>query len=150
MCRDPEQIAKGWGEFFRKLYSATEVITSDGDLNSAMREQVRIIKSDNTHAEISVGFSCADVKNALKQCKKGKACGGDQIQYEHMIYGGEKLCSVLSDLYSSMLLQSYTPTKLKRGTIITIHKGGKKCKDDPNNYRAITLNSTLLKNNLNA
>ena len=34
---------------------------------------------------------------------------------------------------------------MKRGTIITLHKGGRKSKKDPNNYRAITLTSAVLK-----
>ncbi|MES9880604.1 MAG: reverse transcriptase family protein [Sedimenticola sp.] len=34
---------------------------------------------------------------------------------------------------------------MKRGLIVTLHKGGNKRKDDPNNYRAITLSSSILK-----
>jgi len=41
--------------------------------------------------------------------------------------------------------ESYMSDSLKRGVIITLHKGGRKRKDDPNNYRAITLTSVILK-----
>ena len=34
---------------------------------------------------------------------------------------------------------------MKHGIIITLHKGGRKSKKDPNNYRAITLTSLVLK-----
>ena len=34
---------------------------------------------------------------------------------------------------------------MKIGIIITLYKGGKKRKDDPNSYRAITLTSSILK-----
>ena len=34
---------------------------------------------------------------------------------------------------------------MKEGIIITLHKGGKKSKIDPNNYRAINLSSAILK-----
>lgn len=44
-----------------------------------------------------------------------------------------------------MLRCSYVPKYIKQGLIITLHKGGKKRKDDPNNYRAITLSSCVLK-----
>ena len=77
-------------------------------------------------------------------CKKGKACGIDNIFYEHFMYGGETLIYVLSKLYTSMLRFSYTPKLMNRGIIITIHKGGKKPKKDPNNYRTITLSPTIL------
>ena len=44
-----------------------------------------------------------------------------------------------------MLLDSYIPNIMKSGIIITLFKGGNKRKDDPNNYRAITLTSSILK-----
>ena len=34
---------------------------------------------------------------------------------------------------------------MPEGIIITLHKGGRKSKTDPNNYRAITLSSAILK-----
>ena len=85
------------------------------------------------------------VTKALQSCKKGKACGIDNVFYEHFMYGGDSIIHILSKLYSSMLRLSYTPVSMNRGIIITLHKGGKKLKNDPNNYRAITLSPTMLK-----
>ena len=50
---------------------------------------------------------------------------------------------MLSNLFSAKL--AHVPVEMKRGTIITLFKGGNKRKDDPDNYRAITLSSVLLK-----
>ena len=44
-----------------------------------------------------------------------------------------------------MYTLSHTPVEMKRGNIITLHKGGRKRKDDPNNYRGITLLPVILK-----
>ena len=44
-----------------------------------------------------------------------------------------------------MLQLCHIPKSMKRGTIITLHKGGNKNKADPNSYRAITLLPTILK-----
>ena len=44
-----------------------------------------------------------------------------------------------------MFTCGYIPDSLKQGVIITLHKGGRKSKKDPNNYRAITLSSAILK-----
>ena len=44
-----------------------------------------------------------------------------------------------------MFNYGYILTSLKEGIIITLRKGGRKSKTDPNNYRAITLSSALLK-----
>ena len=44
-----------------------------------------------------------------------------------------------------MYCNSYVPTALKRGTILTLYKGASKPKNEPNSYRAITLSSSILK-----
>ena len=38
----------------------------------------------------------------------------------------------------------YIPDQMKRGVIVTLHKGGNKRKDCPDNYRVITLTSVIL------
>jgi len=52
---------------------------------------------------------------------------------------------LLASLYTGMLRNAYIPDTLKQGIIITLHKGGRKRKDEPNSYRAITLTSVILK-----
>jgi len=67
------------------------------------------------------------------------------LYYEHRVAGKQSLCPVFAHLFTFMLRSSHIPDKRKRGIIITFHKGGKKRKDDPNCYRAITLSSCVLK-----
>ena len=57
----------------------------------------------------------------------------------------EFMSNVLANLFTQMFCIGYIPDRMKSGTIITLHKGGKKRTDDPNNYRAITLTSVVLK-----
>ena len=93
----------------------------------------------------STYISIYDVKKAAKVLKKKKACGHDCIYNEHLINGGDVLYEQLAKFYTDMYNNSYIPPSLKQGIIITLHKGGRKSKTDPNNYRAITLSSVLLK-----
>ena len=44
-----------------------------------------------------------------------------------------------------MIKFAHVPVEMKKGTIITLYKGGNKRRDDPDNYRAITLSSVILK-----
>ena len=44
-----------------------------------------------------------------------------------------------------MLRHGYVPNIMKRGVIVTLHKGSNKRKDNPDNYRAITLTSVIMK-----
>ena len=86
-----------------------------------------------------------EVISTFKFAKKNKACGIDEIYYESIINCGEIIENLTAKLFTSMLKMSYTPDFMKKGSIITLHKGGNKSKRDPNNYRAITLSSVLLK-----
>ena len=73
------------------------------------------------------------------------------IMYEHCVYGGTFLCIILTKLFNAVIRLSYAPIDMKRGVIITLFKGWNKRKDDPYNYRAITLSSVIFfrKNTLN-
>jgi len=57
----------------------------------------------------------------------------------------EFMANVLANVFTQMFRTGYIPDRMKCGTIITLHKGGKKRTDDPNKYRAITLTSVILK-----
>ena len=93
----------------------------------------------------SVNFSCADIKNVLSQLKTKKACGRDGIHNEHLQIGGDAMIRELSILCTDMYNHGHIPDSLKQGVIITLHKGGRKSKKDPNNYHAISLTSSVLK-----
>ena len=86
-----------------------------------------------------------DVRKAARQLKCRKACGYDGIFNEHLKNGGSILYEQLALLYTDMYNHGHIPEGLKKGIIITLHKGGRKSKSDPNNYRAITLTSCIFK-----
>ena len=99
-------------------------------------------KFDRDTACISVD----EVVKAVKSLKKKKACGKDKIYNEHLIYGGPVLYEHLTNFFSDIMYKyGSVPNSSKEGIIITLHKGGRKSKTDPNDYRAITLTSAILK-----
>ena len=55
------------------------------------------------------------------------------------------MSNVLANLFTQMFRIGYIPDRMKCGTIITLHKGGKKRTDDPNNYRVLTFISVISK-----
>ncbi len=93
----------------------------------------------------SANISPDVIKTLVAKCPRGKAGGMDNVVYEHLLPVSDILSPVLANLFTWMLRTGYVPDQMKRGCIITLHKGGKKCKDEPNNYRAITLTSVVLK-----
>ena len=145
--RDPEEIATGWGNYFRELYSDTERSHFDPLFKTIIDTRVDNILQElsNTPDADSVTFTADNVKETIRSLKTKKACRKDGVYIEHLLHGGDTLCAELSVLYTDMYNNGYIPETMKHGIIITLHKGGRKSKKDPNNYRAITLTSSVLK-----
>ena len=116
--------------YFKNLYTPDEDESFDDNVKLQVENELHEIKQ---HLQV------------IKCSKGGKACGEDRVYYENFIYGGPIVPDILRKLFSAMLKFSHTPTAMKRGIIITLYKGGKRKKSDPNSYRAITLLSVVLK-----
>ena len=111
-------------------------------------QEVRHIKSElenvlepSSYPEITT----EEVESAAKLSHCNKAGGDDGLCYEHIKYGGHMFFYVLAKLYTAIVRFAYSPKEMKKGVIVTLFKGGNKRKDNPDNYRAITLSSVLLK-----
>jgi len=76
---------------------------------------------------------------------KGKAQGIDSVRKEHLSAASSVISPVLAHLFTWMLRLGHIPPEVKTGEIFTLHKGGKKRKDNLTYYRAITLSSAILK-----
>ena len=79
---------------------------------------------------------------AGKKLKNGKACGLDGVLNEMIKYGHFFLPS-LEKLFNLMLSFGVYPKKWGDGYLIPIYK--RASPSDPNNYRGITINSSLCK-----
>ena len=112
------------------------------DVDVKMRHIINELPGVCTQEQVII--SKDDVRKAARQLKCRKACGYDGIFNEHLKNGGIKLHEELALLYTDMYNHGHIPEGLKKGIIITLHKGGRKSKSDPNNYRAITLTSCIL------
>ena len=146
IVRDSQRKANEWWDYFKELYAPLE----NDDFDSSFKQSIsnkfeEIMIQANSTIEGDVIISENDIEDATRLCKKGKACGEDNIFYKHILYGGVLVCKILSKLFTAMFKLSHTPDKMKKGIIITLYKGGKKRKEDTKNYRAITLSSVILK-----
>ena len=144
--RDSQELCNQWRHYLSELYS------SDGDaekfdsahfqyVTERVRELKRLAVSDSDIELVTE----QELNDAISQLSKGKARGNDCVDNEHIIYSGTVFRKTLKDLYNVMLRNSYIPTEMKIGIIITLYKGGNKRKDDPDSYRAITLTPCVLK-----
>ncbi|XP_045157960.2 uncharacterized protein LOC123524101 [Mercenaria mercenaria] len=141
---DQQEITEQWGHYFKKLYTPTADSTYDSSWKTTVEEKVRETLNRSVPDQ-NVKIVPESITSMLQTCPLGKASGADDIAYEHLIYGGAFVSIILASLFTGMLRNAYIPDVMKRGIILTMHKGGNKSRDDPNNYRAITLTSTVLK-----
>ena len=145
--RDPEEIDTGWGNYFPELHSDTERSHFDPLFKSIIDTRVDNILQElsKTPDTDSVTFTADNVKETTRSLKTKKACREDGVYNERLLHGGDTLCTELSVLFTDMYNNGFIPETMKHGIIITLHKGGRKSKKDPNNYRAITLTYSVLK-----
>jgi len=142
--RSTEDLTAQWAIYFSNLYDRSVSDDFDDDWERTVRTLINDTL-DTITLDSSVCVSAALVQTLIRSLPRGKAGGIDGVRHEHLIYACDAISPVLARLFTGMLRLGYIPTDMKRGEIITLHKGGKKRKDDPNNYRAITLSSVILK-----
>jgi hypothetical protein len=89
------------------------------------------------------GPSHLEVETAIAKLKKYKSPGSDQILAELIQVGGEILLSVIHKLINAVWNKEEFPYHWKESIIVPVHKEGENT--DRNNYRGISLLSTLYK-----
>lgn len=147
ITREPSKITESWGCYFRKLYEPSNEPHYSTHFKSEIDNELQEIKrrlSSEAECEFTP-ITVDEIQVTLKAAKLKKAAGMDNICYEHLKYGGKCVEAILCKMFNAMLKYGHAPNDMKRGIIITLFKGGKKSKHDPNNYRAITLGSVVLK-----
>lgn len=146
--REPQSINEQWAQYFEDLYTPTENATFKEDFKIKTLAELETINeyvSSQTVNDNVTSVSMYEVQQACTKAKRNKASGPDGCFYENFKLGGDVLYRLCAKFFSAMLKFSYCPTDMKKGDIIVLHKGGNKTYNDPNNYRAITLSSVLLK-----
>ena len=82
-----------------------------------------------------------EIKENIKLLKNKKAPGLDSITNEMIKCSNEIMIKHLQTLFNAILNSGYYPQSWNHGLICSIYKSGKK--DDPSNYRGITLSKCL-------
>lgn len=120
-----------WENYIKTLYGQQESNseTPEGNIGMAqILEEEDIITQEEVH-------------EAVRKLKNRKAPGPDQITNEMLKYAGPEIEKVLTSLFQRIILNQRIPTEWKNSVTIPIYKKGNK--NDPENYRMITLlNST--------
>ena len=94
---------------------------------------------------LEVPFNVEEASKAVHRLNKGKAPGCDAITAEHLHNAGRNIILLLTEIFNRSIELEYIPLNLKVGTQIPLYKGKNTCTLDQNNYRGITLLTSLNK-----
>ena len=115
--------------------AATDSMTED-----AMREFVNQ-NSDNFKTEIDVKFTRSEILDGISSLDNNKASSFDRITNEMLKTGKLILAAPLLQLFNSILSSTFYPLKWKSDILTPLHKSAEK--NDPNNYRGVSVSSCL-------
>lgn len=83
-----------------------------------------------------------EIRKVIKNLKNNKACGMDNILNEHIKATANILMDRYVELFNNVLTSGVIPSEWTKGYIVPLYKN-KGEKNDPNNYRGITILSCL-------
>ena len=83
----------------------------------------------------------SEIVRCINKLKNNKTGGGDGIVSELLKYGGVGMVKMLGKLYALTWKEECVPMKWREGLIVSLFKKGDK--EDPGNYRGITLLSVV-------
>ena len=116
-----------------------DVFTNKND----QQQQENIEVDTNEHHTLDFAISHTEVATVISKLKRGKASGTDCILPEMLKHGGPSVIDFLTTLFNHIFNTGKFPEEWSKSIIVPIHKKGSK--DNPNNYRGISLINVIAK-----
>ena len=126
-----EEILKICSDFYQELYNSQ---------TETKNQEVKITSPENSELP---EITSREVEVAIKNMKKNKAQGLDEISKDILEEGGDEVITQLVKLFNQIITKKCIPQSWKEAKIILLHKKGDKA--DIKNYRPISLLSHLYK-----
>ena len=130
---DEKEIMSRWKEYFQGLLN----IEKDED------DKTETLDTETTNDDENDEITTEEMNDAIKKLKNGKKPGHDRITTEMIKHLGEQGRRVLLEIMNKTWKNKNIPKDWEIGIIVPIHKKGDT--KDCNNYRGLTLLSTVLK-----
>ena len=92
---------------------------------------------------LDIPFS-SEIDYVLRNLKPRKSTEQDQVQSEHLKYGGTAISLWIKQVVNAIIEFEFVPVSLKLGIITPLYKSGGKDPLDTNSYRGITLSPPVL------
>ena len=143
---DPPTILNAWEDHFKGI-SACPAQDHSPLLLEAGQQMVHLTHSsrENEDFVLDTPFTSEEIDRVLHNLKPGKSAGHDQVQPEHLKYGGAALSLWIKQVANAIIELESIPQSLKLGIVIPLYKGSGKDPLDTSSYRGITVSPVLAK-----
>ena len=146
VVHDLKEVIEVWKTHFETLSRGKQLSRFDDAHYNMVTEKVKCWYGGNDDDPfLNEPLSTNEVDKALKTLNKGKSPGFDGVSSEHLQYTGRNFLDLLTELFNRIIQIEHVPSNFKIGTQIPLYKGKNTCSLDPNNYRGITLLTSLNK-----
>ena len=146
VVHDIESVVNVWRNHFKELSTEKHEVRFDANQYTMVTETVKqLCAEDDNQMFLEEPISRKEIRFAIKKLNKGKAAGYDQLTAEHLQHAGRHVDDLLAELFNRFIELEHVPSNFKIGTQIPLYKGKNTCSLDPNNYRGITLLTSLNK-----
>ena len=137
---DSEESKMHIANYFEDLYQARE---GEADQEKWTQEITSKVSSLDTHMPNKIQEITKDeLHYAIKQIKRGKSVGPDDIPNESLIEANKDTRNAILQVFNHIYRTTNIPHQWKTGTIIRLYKG-KGVKGKCSNERGITLSSNM-------
>jgi len=140
-CSGNEDIANKFKTFF------SQTCIPNNHIEHAKHKEIFLRTFNDYSISLSQDsfFTVSDVDVALSKLKRGKSVGLDKISAEHLTYAHPCLIMLLKLLFNCMLSYGVVPDDFGKGLIIPLLKDATSDVSMCDNYRGISLSSTVSK-----
>ena len=136
VCYEGTDNPDMWAVYFGSLATPSPS-SSQHSHAKGVEEEHQPIKA--TISDDFTPFMCVEVCEVISTLTRSKAAGCDDLDPEHIIFGGVSLAKHLTVLFNAMMASSHIPSVFRLGTVIPILKGRNKDDFNTSNYRGITI-----------
>jgi hypothetical protein len=135
-----EDIASLFAEKYMKLYNSVP-----SDIQVLNNISGKVSKDINHNSAEKMKITDNHIIKAMKNIKKNKADSDGKLFSNHILYAPIEVYKLFCFLFNAMLVHGYTPKSLLNSNIISIPKDIRGDLSSDDNYRGISLCSSLLK-----
>ena len=146
LSSDHGTVMNAWSNHFKCLSASHD---EEYPILDSFRKSVEDLSSQSWENDdemiLDVPFTLEEVEGAVRGLKRGKAGGCDNLQPEHICFGGASLSLWLQQVYNAIIEFEAIPAAFKLGVVSPVYKGQGKDPLCTNSYRGITITSVLAK-----